>query len=509
MEKNIQFILEELYQIDPELKSHEIEIAQIVERMIQNKPNTQLDETFARELKSKVLEKFSHQTVKETKSFSFFRSKFVYTLSGAIATLAIAFPVVYFSTDLSAKFLENSFTAGTRVVRAEANAFGPLSPVTVNASNTEGAQPQVSNMALGMGGDSSKRMDTSMIYNPVYTNYNFTFSGELPELSGDIEVLKRESGIDAAKQYAGILQKIKLGIFDLGKLKQAQVQNFSLAEDRDKGYIINVDMVGGYVSISENYSKWHTLRTEIDCVNGMCSDPNMLSIDEVPEDSTLTNVSDAFLKEYGIDMSSYGKGVVDSRWRVGYEAAEDKSAFYISNIQTVVYQLMINDKPVYEEYGEPMGIRVNINTQEMKVTNVEGIMTKTFSGSSYEGETDEARLRAIIEKARMVEYAEPTKTVDGELENATLGYMRRWQYNETNGNSTEIFVPAIIVEVKDFERLQAEGLWQSKVIIPLAKEMLSELENQEPIQIMPFEPMFKDAVINPVPMSEPAVEPRG
>ncbi len=509
MEKNIQFILDELYQIDPELKNHQAEIAQIVDTMMKNKPNTQFDENFARELKTKVLEKFSHETVQEKQTFSFFRSKFVYTLGGALATAAIALPIVYMSPNLGSEIMDNSFTRGTQVVRAEANAFGPLAPVALSTNNTESARDGVGNMALGMGGDSAKISATSMIYNPVYTNYNFTFTGELPELSDSIEVLKRESGIDAAKQYAGILQKIKLGIFDLGKLQQAQVQNFSLAEDRDKGYIIHVDMIGGYVSISENYAKWHTLRREIDCVNGMCADPNMLSIDEVPEDNQLKSVADAFLGEYGIDMSSYGEGAVDSRWRVAYAAAEDKSSFYISNVHTVVYQLMINGQPVYEEYGEPMGIRVNINTQEMKVTSVDGIMTKTFSGSSYKGETDEARLRAIIEKARMAVYAEPTKTVDGELENASLGYMRRWQYNEANGNSSEIFVPAIIAEVKDFDRLQGEGLWQSKIVIPLASEMLSELENQEPIQIMPFEPMLRDAVINPVPMAEPVAEPRG
>ncbi len=500
MEKNIQFILDELYRIDPELKNHQVEIAQIVESMIKNKPNTQFDENFARELKTKVLEKFSSETKKEKQTFSFFKSKFVYTLSGAIATLAIALPVIYLSSDMSTELAKNSFTAGTRVVKAERNAFGPLAPVTVNTNSTEAAQGSTANMAFGMGGDMAKISGTSMIYNPVYINYNFTFSGELPELSENIEVLKRESGIDAAKQYSGILQKIKLGIFDLGKLRQAQVQNFSLVEDRNQGYVVNVDMIGGFVSISENYPTWRSARPMIDCSNGFCVDPNRITIDEVPEESRLIDIAGAFLREYGIDMKSYREGQVDSRWRIGYERAENKSDFYISNIHTVVYQLMINGKPVYEEHGEPMGIRVNINTKEMKVTSVDGIMTKTFSGSAYEGETDEARIRALIEKGRMAVYAEPTKTVDAELENSESGYMRRWQYNESNGTSSEIFVPALIVEVKDFERLQGEGLWQNKIVIPLAKEMLTELEKQaeEPIQIMPFDTM-----------KEPAVEPRG
>ncbi len=518
MEKNIQHILEELYMIDSELRNHEIEIAQIIESMIKNKPNTQFDEQFARELKTRVLEKFSHASMEEKKPiFSFFKSRLVYTLGGALATLIIALPVVYLSSNLSSQVMDNSFTRGTRVVKAAANAFGPLDPITLNwnaSGNAESAQANagVANMAFGMGGESAKIAATSLIYNPVYVNYDFDLIGELPQLSETVEVLKRESGLDAAKQYASVLQKLQLGVFDLSKLRNTYVQNFSLAEDRNQGYVVNVDMVGGVVSISENYSKWHAIPTEYDCRMGGCGvDPNRITIDEVPSESELVNIANDFLAEYGIDMSEYAEGKVDTSWKIGYERAEDKGEFYISNIHTVLYQFMINGKPVYEEYGGIMGIRVNINVKEMKVTGVEGIMTKTFSGSDYTGVTDETRLKAMIKKGRMAVYAEPTKTVDVVLENARIGYMQKWQYNESNGNSSELFVPALVLDVKDFESLQSEGLWQNTVIIPLADEMLTELEKQseEPIHIMPYDPtIMKDAVINPVPMSEPAVEPR-
>ncbi len=528
MEKNIQSILDELYRIDPELKDHQVEIAQIVTDMMKHKPNTQFDETFARELKSRVLEKFSEREIKEKKPFSFFKSRFIYTLGGAVATLALAVPVVYMSSNLPARMMENSFTRGVQVVKASANAFGPLQPISLNANATNAPVPEnaqnfatidpagatsdarVANNAMGMGGD-SKIAATSLIYNPVYINYNFAFTGELPELTDTVEVLKRESGLDAARQYASMFQKLQLGIFNLNKLKNTYVQSFSLAEDRDQGYMVNVDVVAGTVSILENYTKWHPLPIEIDCRRGDCGvDPYRVTIDQVPSDTELIGIADSFLAEYGIAMGDYAAGTVENNWRIGYAAAENKSDFYISNIHTVVYQFMINGKPVYEEYGGPMGIRVNINVHEMKVTSVDGIMTKSFSGSDYAGVTDEARLKAVIEKGRMAVYAEPTKTVDVELENARVGYMRKWQYNETNGNSSELFVPALIFDVKNFEKVQGDGLWQNMVIIPLADEMLSELEkqNEEPIKILPYDPLIlQDAVINPV--SEPAVAPRG
>lgn len=521
MEKNIQSILEELYIIDPGLKSHESEIAQIIADMVKHKPDTQFDEQFSRELKNRVLEQFSsHESLTtEKKLLSFFKSPFVYTLGGVLATIAVALPIVYTSSNLSTKIMENSFTAGTRIAKAVANAYGPLSPVSLNstAGNTVESAAPMANVASGAG-FSGVAMDAKisarpLIYNPVYINYHFTLQGELPELSDTIEVLKRESGLDAAKQYAGVFQKIQLGMFDLGKLKNAQVQNFSLAEDREEGYMVNVDAIGGTISISQNYTKWQPMQTEASCVRGGCTtDPNQLSYNQVPADDQLIDIANNFLESYGIDMSSYGEGKVDNRWRISYAAAEDKNSFYISNAQSVVYQFMINGKPVYEEYGEPMGIRVTVDAKKMKVMSVDGIITKTFSASSYAGETNRDRLKKIIEKGRMAEYAEPTKTVEAELENSSLGYMRRWQYDNTTGNSSEIFVPAIVVHVKDFEKLQEEGLWQNTIVIPLASEMLSELENQEPVQIMPYGALLKDStppveVINPVPMSEPAIMP--
>lgn len=513
MEKNIQSILEELYAVDPTLKNHEIEIAQIVTDMMKYRPHTQFDEEFSHELKNRIREKFSsHESLDvETKHVSFFKSRFVYVLGGAVATLAIALPVIYASSTMPSKIMKNSFTAGTRVVKAEANAFGPLLAVSTQNSYESAVAPRATSAGTGSGGVAmdavvDKRV-SSLIYNPVYTNYHFSFSGELPELLPSIEVLRRENGMDAAQQYAGVFQKLNLGIFDLGSFRQPYVQSFSLAEDRSFGYQINVDALNGTVSIMQNYQKWTPSRS-ISCNGDTCNDPNQISYDQIPEDSKLVAAADAFLKEYGINMSSYGPGAVDSRWKIGYLAAEDRSAFYIPNVQTIMYQLQINDKPAYEEYGEPVGVRVTVNVIDMKVIGVDGIMTKTFSASSYGGETSSDRIKALVEKGRTAVYADATKTVEAEIDGVESGYMRKWQYNEKNGTSYELYVPALIFSIKNAEELQKEGLYQNKIIIPLASEMISELEqqNNNPIQIMPMsEPMIKSSV----PMSEPAVRPKG
>ncbi len=55
MSVNINDILEELYALDPDLRQKESEIQKIIERMIKNRPEIQMDESFRNELRQKIM----------------------------------------------------------------------------------------------------------------------------------------------------------------------------------------------------------------------------------------------------------------------------------------------------------------------------------------------------------------------------------------------------------------------------------------------------------------------
>lgn len=55
MSVNINDILEELYALDPDLRQKESEIQKIIERMIKNRPEIQIDESFRNELRHKIM----------------------------------------------------------------------------------------------------------------------------------------------------------------------------------------------------------------------------------------------------------------------------------------------------------------------------------------------------------------------------------------------------------------------------------------------------------------------
>jgi hypothetical protein len=64
MKKQIESILQELYGVDSELKNREEELIQIIDSMINLKPNVKIDEKFKEELRQKIAKKISIKKMK-------------------------------------------------------------------------------------------------------------------------------------------------------------------------------------------------------------------------------------------------------------------------------------------------------------------------------------------------------------------------------------------------------------------------------------------------------------
>jgi hypothetical protein len=55
MSVNIKDILDELYALDPDLREKESEIKKIIEKMMKNRPEVEINETFRTELREKIM----------------------------------------------------------------------------------------------------------------------------------------------------------------------------------------------------------------------------------------------------------------------------------------------------------------------------------------------------------------------------------------------------------------------------------------------------------------------
>lgn len=91
MEKNLQEILNDLFMIDPDLRSKEKEIIPIVEALLKAKPDTKFDENFAKQLRARLLVEADSELLKKSSFINnlFFMKKLNYFALSLAAIILI------------------------------------------------------------------------------------------------------------------------------------------------------------------------------------------------------------------------------------------------------------------------------------------------------------------------------------------------------------------------------------------------------------------------------------
>ncbi|MFA5917792.1 MAG: hypothetical protein WC850_06180 [Candidatus Gracilibacteria bacterium] len=142
MKKQIENILQELYGVDSELKNREEELIQIIDSMINLKPNVKIDENFKQELRQKIAKEIS---VKKMQNFQSERNKpsIFQILSYVFGTVGIAaFGFFMFKDTL---FKDINLGNGNQNIKFESTVteskqgFGKLSNVG-NQNNAKGGE---------------------------------------------------------------------------------------------------------------------------------------------------------------------------------------------------------------------------------------------------------------------------------------------------------------------------------------------------------------------------------
>jgi hypothetical protein len=154
-----------------------------------------------------------------------------------------------------------------------------------------------------------------------------------------------------------------------------------------------------------------------------------------------------------------------------------------------VYPLLIDGKEVHDQGGGLLGISVGVHVRHKKVSDVWGIMDRTYEKSNYDGVTDEKSIKDYLttvdhypfypmaDNVRGENTPPETKKVTVELGEPTLSYASF--YMQTDKASNEVFVPALIFSVK-----QTEGVYRQNIVVPLAKELLDQqIKQGQPIPI--------------------------
>jgi len=507
MNQSIRSILDELYALEPTLRAQEQELIPLLEKMMKAKPNVEPDPAFVQRLQMLLKERAAAAPTR-TSPFSFLTMpNFNYAITGAVLGAVITGPIVYAiiaSGGLAPvpvmKDGDNEPLFSYSVEETSDQAFGNLGSPALSVTSGRGQAGGGGSVPTPMAAESSneavatdaaqKMMAPDIGLLPYeITEYNFTIDGDIPELTAqEVDILKRQKGI-SSPGIGSVLGSFDTGLIDMNTFDNAKVDSINFYQDTQFGYMFSINFREGSLSINANWEKWP--HPEQNCSDEACYNRYRLDINDIPSDDALIAIANDFMSDHNVDLSRYGQPEVNNLWRRDYANTPNKSEFYVPDAANVVYPLLIEGQPVYDEGGTKAGISVGVNVREKRVSDAWGIMDQKFIKSAYPAVTDKAQIIAFLDtfgdmqKQWMPEGAK-VKTVNITLGAPTIGYTRMYVYDEDKGMGDELIVPALIFPVKNVPA--GDFFYRDTVTVPLAQELLEK--TNQPIVIPEPRPLM-------------------
>ncbi len=491
----ISNILSELYELDPQLKTHEAKLRVVIEKLLAAQPTIKLNQAFVKKLRAQLL---AQTTSGETKSFNvnFMNlQKFGYLLGGAAIASLVIIPTVltqlpknnFQSLNIDGQPQINLLTDGafgtiqTSVSQSESSATGAVAaPTVARDMATISVRPQ----SGGGAGLAMVTPDSKMMIYPGperLTQFKYVYAGEALDLGHDkLEVLRRKTSWPKVGSLAG---GFSLGLFDQSKIANLRFENVMMSEGNN-GIRVSTDFNIGEVFISH------------DSAYGYATDEYQpIQPKDVPAADELINLANAFIKQFGIKLTNYGQPQVMAANRFAVETRLANPDMYIPDVFTVIYPLSIKELPVYDQGGNPSGITINISLRTKQVVSVTGLNTQNYDASLYPIESSIATLLDKYQNQNNY-YPEGVQVDTVTINLGTPKLVLTTIYSYANNQQQYLLVPAYLFPVQDKPK---EYSWMSdSLIIPL----VAGLDGAQPGQIMPL--MMKGASGG---ATEPAVAP--
>lgn len=475
----LQEILEDLYAIEPGLRAQEAALRALVERMIAARPDAPIDERFVEQLRLRLMA--SAPGTARTRFAAFLTGRSGWLLAPGLAVVGLALALSLAPRGAPAP-ASRTLALATGTERLGAAAFGPLSGQPIahdgQAAAVSGPAPAAGAAMLapnigGGGGSNPAKMLVPQDWTPTY--YKYVYKGEpIGNLTPTVDVYRRAN----PSASAGPIEALKgfdLGLVDLGKLHDASVQSFTVAENRQDGYAVSIDTVSGTISVSEN-AQWQ--HPERHCQDQACIDAYRVKPGDMPSGAETIRMADAMLDTLGISKDGYGTPMVHDEWQAQYLAAADKTSFWFPYTVTVVYPYVIDGKTAVDENGEPFGLNVDVDVLSKRGSSLWNLEPRRFQSSSYAAETDASRLIGIAEQGGLNGQGpmpDGAKVVEVDLGTPSVAYARVW--TQDAGGGSELFAPTLVFPVEH----PPQDFWQKSVSVPLAQDLLKVSASPGPV----------------------------
>jgi hypothetical protein len=478
MTQNLRTILDELYAIDPSLRSMEEELLPILQAVVASRRDVEPSEDFVSELRTMLRERARSLATPAPRSHEYLPllPPFLTMVNvpsfaaGAVLALVVAVPLALFGPRFTGtpQELASRETAPYSIEDVGSRAFGdlaplagPTSPDRVEGGGAGGIAP--------MAAESAKVSADAMIV-PSAT-FAYVYTGEPLDLTeGTVSVLQRETGLPSARTPDALLDAG--GLIDLSSFSDLTLDSYSLIPERGQGYFLSVSPRLGTVFVNEYWSLSQYPGSE--CGDDpSCWERLRIRREEIQDDAHYIAIAEDFLEDHGIDRAHTGTPEVDHSWEETV-AMLDTPDVYIPETVSITFPYRIEDQEVYEPYGPKAGISVSVSVRSNKVVSVGGIVQHRYDRSAYPAVTDwsvvEEYLRTygqfpgspfpegMDQGAKRIELAAPVRA---------LG-----RYVSPTGER-ELLVPSLVFSVTKTEPAPSYGpLPQQRIVVPLAREIL-------------------------------------
>ena len=346
-------------------------------------------------------------------------------------------------------------------------AFGSLAQTTQGVdSELSGAAPRSADAGLNASSTlvapAPTGLPDSKLIPAPYTSLTYKYVGAaINQPDQKVQVLRRLGGT-APKGMGDLLHSSGLDLMSGTSLTSGSIQSTSFTLD---DYRVDVDFVSGHISMyrTDSLGKAVPMVAQI---------PIRILGGSALSDSDTLAVAANFISKYGITTASYGSPVVERP--VGFTASDTYSQL------SVVYPLVVSNRPVYSSDGAVAGLRLAIDTSTKSVISLDNLTTSSYEASLYDAETDSAVLIAIATSGfagsiQAYSSSEPNGTGSNpQVEVAELGdpqlcYQLFTQYDTSTSTSHDVLVPALAFPVSKGVINDAPD----RVVVPLTKELLT------------------------------------
>jgi hypothetical protein len=499
MNQDIDSILRDLYELDPSLKQDEARLVKIIQQVLAARPQPVLDQAFVDQLRRELLgqtQPAARTTSSSLTVFSFMKKFNVYAGAFAIVVILIA-AGVYLTGRVQPFGKQVAFSNTVKITDTADNAFGKLDNATGENDATRaqgGSAEAVPTMApvptdsttFDLGGGNDAGVKIAPVLPGEYVTYKYVYKGDPLDLTADkMRVLKRLTGQAAAPALGGLLNSLGFGLVNMNTFPGLRLQSASFVQDNGDQYnvyvsmddsSININAAGPIVPLAASSS--------VRCLDACPPASNPVKIGDIPSDDEVIAIANQFVSDHGIPTTAYGAPEVQNDWRIYYEAAPDKSKYYLPENISVVYPVKIDGQLTYDESGNKSGLTINISVRQKKVVGVWDLSVQNYQSSLYDAETDASRITAIAERGGLYGWVDPNanKVVEVELGTPTTQYVRMWNYKDNQ--SEELLIPSLVFPVL---KQPADGqLYRKSVTVPLIREILDRADsnNGVPIPLM-------------------------